>query len=144
MATHIATRRKIAAANKAKVIELLYWNEMQYCTFQYECGLAYLRHYITHDQWGQDMLQRSKMFWAWWLNQWAMRDNDFVCQFTEGMAVNDDGVLQGWLSPGNLRIFYRYAHDPATLASDIYPNRVVLDESYNQMIASLIKDEVHA
>lgn len=135
MPTSIEAQKMIATSLKEKVCSWLGWDELQYCTFQYESGLLYLQHYITHDQWGQDMLQRSKYFWNWWKAQWTSRDASF-CDTESGS--------QPPLSRGNLVIVYRHLHDPVALASEIYPNRVVLDESYNQMIVEYLKQEVHA
>lgn len=121
---------------KRTVCKWLQWDEMQYATFQYECGLAYLRHYINQDPWGQDMLQRSRLFWNWWKNQWSSRDASFCDQETE------EGVRA--LGVDNLRRLYLHLHDAAHLASEIYPGRTVLDEGYSLMIRTLIKEEVHA
>lgn len=127
------------------MLEMLQWTDMEYSNFLLECGMAYLHFYLPPaDDWGRKMLQSSKTFWSWWRSQWSQRDNDFVCQFSEGLAVNDSGDLQECYTVENLRIIYQHVNNPATLASDIYPNRVVLDESYNQMICELIKEELHA
>lgn len=134
--THIETRRKIAAALKARVCELLGWDEQQYADFQYECGLRYLRHSIPADNWGQDWLQRAAIFWNWWKNEWCRRDAEF-CEPEEGWHPE-------LLGTENMRRLYHHEHNPIVLASEIYPNRVVLDESYNQMISELIKETVNA
>lgn len=136
MSTTHNTRKKIAAQNKATVMAWLQWDELAYATFQYECGLAYLGHYITHDKWGQDMLQRSAIFWNWWKLQWDYRDTAFCDEEETGLMLR--------LGSKHCRSLYYHLHNPATLASDIYPNRVVLDESYNQMIHSLINETSHA
>lgn len=134
---HIATRKEKAKQLKAVVIDLLQWDELEYATFQYECGLAYLRHYIPGDNWGQDMLQRSKLFWNWWKNQWTLRDESF-CAMDSEVPTSRVGI-----STENLRRLYLHLHDAAILASDIYPNRVVLEESYSQMIEELNKEALH-
>lgn len=120
---------------KAVVIKLLQWTELEYAQFQYESGLAYLRHYIPTDKWGQDMLQRSKLFWNWWKNQWLLRE--------EGFYYMENEVQMDKISTDNLRRLYCHLHDAATLASEIYPNRTVLDESYNQMIHSIHMEELY-
>jgi len=135
--SQIAQRREQAAKTKAVVMTLLQWTELEYAEFQYESGLAYLRHYIPWDKWGQDMLQRSKLFWNWWKNQWALRDESF-CAMDSEVPTSEVGI-----STANLRRLYYHLHDAAILASDIYPNRTVLEESYNQMIHQLNKEEIH-
>jgi len=120
---------------KAAICELLNWDEMQYGQFQYESGLAYLRHYIIGDGWGQDLLQRTKLFWSWWKAQWAIRDRAFL--------------LEQEVELSRLRIetrlsLYRHLHNASILASEIYPGRMIMDESYNQMIHTLINENQHA
>ena len=132
--THIAKRKQKAQALKQGIEQLLGWSQFEYGNFQYECGLAYLRHYITHDQWGQDMLQRSRLFWNWWKNQWAFRDEAFLAEHAEGLnKVRMETRIT----------MYKYVHDAAMLASEIYPNRTVLDESYCMMIDELHKEILH-
>lgn len=126
---HINSRKRVAQALKKTVCQWLQWDELQYGTFQYESGLTYLRFYIPGDDWGQDMLQRSPLFWNWWKNQWSQRDANFC-------DVEDD---QKNMSVVNLRRHYKHLHDPAALASEIYPGRTVLDDTYCAMIHSLQK-----
>lgn len=133
--SNLAIRKEQANKVKAVVMQLLQWSELEYANFQYESGLAYLRHYIPTDKWGQDMLQRSRLFWNWWKNQWLLRDECFL-------AVGKE-ILTNAVSTENLRRLYFHDHNPATLASEIYPNRTVLDESYNQMIHSIHTEELH-
>jgi hypothetical protein len=49
--THIQQRRQQAHDQKHEVIKLLNWSEQTYCDHQYNCGLAYLNHYIPADPW---------------------------------------------------------------------------------------------
>jgi hypothetical protein len=126
-------RAKVQDALKATVCRWLGWSELEYGQFQYEMGLAYLRFYISGDQWGQDLLQRTRLFWAWWKNEWMARDMTF--------CNNENGRPP--MSTGNLVRRYRHLHDATTLASDIYPGRMIMEESYSQMIGSLIKEVQH-
>lgn len=106
---------------KDSIIKMLHWSEMNYAEFMYETGLAYLQHYILGDEYGIAALERSRIFWSWWRNHWAQRDQRFMAN----------------ISPANYATaekFYRWWNDPKHLAGNIWPNSVILDESYAQMI----------
>lgn len=106
------------------VRRLLGWTEFTYYQFQYETGLAYLDKYIPHDPAGIDIIVRSKMFWNWWKNHWAIRDE----QFLEMMQNNNSDAEE----------LYINMHHPELLTQTIYPNASVLEESYAQMIGNII------
>jgi len=106
------------------VRRLLGWTEQQYCDFQYESGLEYLQAYIPDDQHGIDMLSRSRIFWNWWKNHWAMRDEQFISVAEE-------------YTKGNEKL-YRTMNSSKALTSKIYPNAAVLEESYAVMIDNII------
>lgn len=133
--SHLASRKEQAKKMKAVVIQLLKWDELEYAMFQYESGLAYLRFYIPWDKEGQRMLEESELFWNWWKNQWLLRDEDF-CGLYKQILLDKYGVE-------NLRRTYLRMNDAEYLASEIYPNKAVLDESYNQMIHQLHKEVLH-
>jgi len=135
MATLINIQQQKAQALKERITTVLHWTELEYTEFQYEAGLLYLRHYIPQDTWGQDMLQRSRLFWNWWKAQWVLRDDQFC--FKHGNRLHEVRLE-------NRRVYYRYVHDAATLASEIYPGRLVLDDGYCTMISQVIKEELNA
>lgn len=129
--THIAQRKEQALSQQQQVQRLLFWSEEQYAWFQYETGLAYLKFYIRFE-YGRKQLEERKTFWNWWKNHWNNRDAQFLgLQFLQELSVAE-------------RIdIYTDMHDARTLAAEIYPNGVVLGDSYKQMIQQLI-DETHA
>ena len=132
---NIKSRKAKADRLKATICGLLQWDDLTYAEFQYDMGLFYLRQYIPQDKWGQDLLQRTRLFWNWWKTQWTNRDDAYL-------SVNGESLQ--CISLENRRRIYRHLHDAGTLASEIYPGRVVLEDTYNEMIASLIKTEAHA
>ena len=107
---------------------MLYWDELQYAEFQYESGLAYLNFYIPNDAMAVDAISRSSTYWRWWINQWNKRDE----QFLDTAFLSIEARLA----------IYTELHDARTLAAEIYPNGVVLADSYKAMIGSYIKQEV--
>jgi hypothetical protein len=68
---------------------------------------------------------RSRIFWNWWKLHWYARDKAFADSYYKLMRL--DCVQE----------IYESVHDARTLASSIYPNGVVLEESYAIMIEQL-------
>jgi hypothetical protein len=132
--TRTNSQAAVAQSLKETVCKWLGWSELEYGQFQYDQGLAYLRHYLPGDRWSHGLLERKRLFWAWWKNHWSARDASF-CDIETGHPR---------MSRTNLTIIYKALHDGGTLASDIYPGRIVLEDSYSEMICSLIKEESNA
>jgi hypothetical protein len=111
-------------AVKTAVCELLAWDELAYTQFQYDMGNAYLQYYLPKDVQGVNLLTRDRMFWAWWVNHWIARDEQFVNSIT-GKPVSRRVLL----------CLYLGLNDPATLATEIYPNGVILGEFFEKYMA---------
>jgi len=123
-------RKDRAITLMRKVCRELKWTETDYCQFQYEQGIAYLTHYLNHDEYSIQVMERHGNFWNWWKNHWTNRDEKFIEQIVNTtFSVKDNQEL------------YRDVHDAETLAQCIYPNGVVLNESYADMVTELIKHE---
>lgn len=124
---HIKQRQQTA---KHRVIQLLGWDELRYAEMQYRTGRQYLQSYIPNDPDGIDALERSRIFWAWWKNQWLIRDTAWL---------NTDIAKVSRLSA---RRIYAYMHNAEALVHSIYPNGTVLEESYAKMIDNFNKEVV--
>lgn len=98
----------------------------------YEAGVEYLEHYIPGDDYGIRTMVCSGSYWAWWRMNWESRDRAFVAQNFDGLSFR------------NRRDIYNGLHDAAVLASSIYPGRVVLDNSYAEMIQRMFDAETPA
>jgi hypothetical protein len=124
--SHTAKQRAIAKLIKARVIEILNWDELSYGEYVYKSGRAYLQAYIPNDPQGIDSLIESKIYWKWWRNHWMQRDAEFVNEAHD-------------MSVAVRRVRYREIHDPQALAKEIYPNATILSASYSKMIGDFIK-----
>jgi hypothetical protein len=119
-----------AIALKQRVAKTLRWTDLQYATYQYEQGCAYLMKYLNGDGYSVSVMERSRIFWNWWKNHWMNRDEGFL----EFVANTVYGLE-------DLRTFYSDVHDAETLAACIYPNGVILNESYAVMVAEFVGHE---
>lgn len=102
---------------KKHVCKMLNWTEMQFAEYQYQNGIAYLMWYLPCDDWARQQLERSKLYWSWFKNQWTLHDESllsFQISLTE-------------CSHRTLMQLYDDLHCPRALAVDVKPNRVVLD-----------------
>lgn len=128
-----------AQAAMQSIMQLLYWSNHQYTTFQYESGLAYLRLYLHHDSYGIAHLERSKVFWNWWKNHWVLRDKKFL-QLANNPPLGDGGGANiEWLISQ-----YTNLHNAIALAESIYPEGFILNETYAAMMQQFIDDTMQA
>lgn len=111
---------------KQEVCRMLEFDEQQYADMQFKAGCQYLQAYIPNDPTGIDQLLEQPIYWNWWRNHWAMRDEQFCYGHVEclGMKLRTD--------------LYHQLHNPNILASEIRPNGVILRLAYAGMI-----DNVH-
>jgi hypothetical protein len=121
---------------KALLMKLLDWDEFEYNHYQFESAFDYLDKVRQIDRFGICMLTTTKTFWIWWNNQWDRRNkiliNDF--QLDKITWIPDHGTVLF------VRQEYALTHYIKTL--NIYPNRIVMEESYDGMINQLMKTHV--
>jgi hypothetical protein len=79
------------------------------------------------------VMECSAIFWNWWKNHYTNRDENFIEQVVNTTFTRDE-----------VRDIYLDTHDATTLARCIYPNGVVLNESYALMVTDLVKHETHS
>lgn len=125
-------RENRAQRLKAAVCELLKWREEQYADFVWQCGTRYLQAYLKGDEHSVKQLEYNRVFWTWWKNHWANRDEDFLLLNKHRPVDNIDIRVQ----------LYEHYNDGVQLARSIHPNSVVLNDSYASMMDELVADEV--
>lgn len=112
--THISCMRETAARVKASVCELLQWDEMDYAQYQYSNGITYLHWLLLGDNEARDYLERSKLFWNWWKNQWVIHDIVFLDSDVETMELEE------------VQKFYHRFHCAKTTAYEVKPRKEIL------------------
>lgn len=124
--TKQATAAAVNVSIRSRVLSLLHWDEFKYGQFQYDQGLQYLKDNLLggDDTW-VDELSRSKIFWKWWINQWNMRDQQFI---TNGVSDNLH----------NRVVYYKYLNSVDTLHCK--PHKSVLEETYAVMMQQFIDE----
>lgn len=114
--------KKEILTNAQHIQQLLHWDELAYNQYIYECGMQYLHEYIVSEPLAIAALERSRIFWAWWRNHWSIRDKQFLAKVN--IHAPADGILK----------FYEHFNNPRKLARSVWPNAVVLHDSYARMI----------
>lgn len=124
--TLVQQQQQKAQSLQQRICKLMHWDDEDYALFQYETGLQYLAEYIPNDRFGAEQLTRSKVYWNWWKNQWAMRDEAFIEMVKPHWRYDD--------------IVYVYLdeHNPSILIGTTHPSAVVLNQSYAEMIQQVI------
>lgn len=125
------SRKEKAHGLKRAVCELLNWTELQYGEYVFERGTEYLHVYLQGDEYAIQVLERSPIFWAWWKNHFAKRDESFLMLHRSTPIRSLEIRLQ----------LYHHYNEPKMLAESIHPNSVVLNESYALMIKEVITHE---
>lgn len=97
--------------NKESIIKALRITEMQYAETVEQFGYNWIKQRFCDMDVVVDGLSRSKMFWAWWKNQWEIRDEQFVRE-TNIALINEELKGQTLLVSRNL---YVELHNPQTL-----------------------------
>lgn len=64
--------------NRVLICALIGWSEEQYAQHQYQSGLDFIKYYLPFDEQAQRVLEGNKMFWCWWRNRWALRDEGIL------------------------------------------------------------------
>lgn len=121
--------QKRADSLKRKVCAELRWTDLQYNEYQFQQGHDYLMAYLKADAYSVRVMERTRIFWSWWRNHWTNRDEGFM-----------EFVTNTTYSVAEMREFYGDVHDAHLLAECIYPNGVILNESYANMITELIDE----
>jgi len=118
--------------NKQIICRILELSDQDYGNMVFEQAYAYMQKIIPTDHVGMDYLSKNALFWAWWENQWNRRDAIFINRWKLSTInyILQPPVLR------SLKAEYYEAHDIETL--NIYPNRIVMDETYAIMIGQLI------
>ncbi|SFB80970.1 hypothetical protein SAMN05421780_101576 [Flexibacter flexilis DSM 6793] len=70
-------RKLLMQVNQAEVCRKLGWSEEQYNELQLETGLQFLQLYSLPEY------ADNKVFWAWFRNQWDMRDERFLLSISQ-------------------------------------------------------------
>lgn len=118
--THIEQQRKLNKRNKQLVQQLLAWDDLQYGTFQYNCGIEYLRWSLQLDEYWIDALIRVEAFWKWWINAWNLREQRMFIPHAK--SYNNTERLK----------LYKQIHTYRFI--DSHPSKKALEEAYSIMI----------
>lgn len=96
-----------------------------YYIIQFNAGMRYLHHYVRHGNAEVRSRQISEIsktaiYWMWWVNQWNLRDAEFLRQYAldEAMASRLTDELRN-----ELRALYYEQHAVETMIA--YPGQVV-------------------
>ena len=127
--THLQQRMTTSQRCQKRIMRLLHWDEEQYCWYKYQHGLDYLHELHNGDQYIIAQMECSAIFWSWWKNQWTLREEVYLDEADMFERIHLDYRLASYDALNNVK----------ELATDIHPNGVVMDESYDSMMQELMK-----
>ena len=127
--SQIARRTKQLSTLQEQVQHILGWDELQYCTLQFETGLDFITAYCGYIPQFSERVAYNAIFWKWWRNQYGEIDEIFVENWHKVDGRFEIGYWYGMMHNGN------------AIASERHPHAGIIDDSYCKMINELISDE---
>src|SRR5207253_685449 len=128
-----------ATSNKLQeILEILDWKEEVWSQFVYNTGLQYLYIRYAADAITPEVLNRSRLFWNWWKNQWQIRDEAFLDKETKGFLPLQKLPLRKSVMQ------YFLLHDARGLVNEIWPNRDIVDGAYSEVIHTFFNPTTEA
>ncbi len=116
--SHTEEQKLQRKKNEVRCCHWLNCSPEQYANITYEYGLRYLRETLDISEENIRFLEDQKLFWAWWKNEWNLR--------------NEREFLPKVETADHKRALYLEIHNPANLTCEI-PS-VILSESYTELI----------
>lgn len=116
-----------ATHNRQYILRKLEISDLRYCQEVEDVGYMYLHRYFSYSPEAIESASKSELFWKWWINQWEIRDNEFVQQTCFRMP---------WPKETQRRIYDSF-HDVKQIS--IVPNRFVIDEIRKLMNEKIIQ-----
>lgn len=127
------------AAAKLEAADWLNWSEEKMNEFQYDCGIAWLKHYLQYAA-DADMVSGTREFWNWWRLQWYLRDKEWLNLCQQAYWANKTGgfglspevreKMCKVVMPDQRKSMYRLLHQPDVLADERTEEGARLAASY--------------
>ena len=117
-------QKDLAASVAESIIELLHWEDMDYYNLQFDMGVAYIRWWLPANEEFAQKAIKHELFWKWWGNQWAIRDEAWL-----NHKVPDNELPWDFYTAEQLRAVYARLHNP---------RKIVLERTPGDVITSII------
>jgi hypothetical protein len=121
---HVEVMSRKYAANKALLLVECNISADAYNVHVYNQAIAWIRANIWNCDDMVDALTEQPMFWAWWINQWNMREDAYIHEYLEYIISGDDfsDILHhGWVGIHNVNAINVNIQQPEWL-QDAYNN----------------------
>lgn len=115
-------------ANQQLICQSLGLTDLDYSTMVFEYSNQWMKRYFFNDEIMIKALEKSPMFWAWWKNQWQIRDEQFITMCSLNQI---DEVLEGTCRTVAIEL-YEAEHDAHKLI--VFPNKLVRMEAGREII----------
>ena len=119
------------------ICELVNITHDTYVQNQYVIGCEYAER-ITNDVQVAEALQMNALYWAWFKNEWLLRDENFIRKAQQSnYSVAADGTLVH--TPITYLPAWQLEHNVHYLLSELEPQGQKMHASYAQLIGRIIK-----
>ena len=125
--TCIQERRDTLLSIASQICFALHIKEDKYYTWIFEMGCRYLEILIPDDMEARQQISNSPIYWGWWKNHWAVRDEAWLIEID--IIDTDEECFE----------LYKRLHNPRRLVSSVGYYGQRLNDSYATMIGALNK-----
>lgn len=87
---HVEVMARKYQANKAILLQECHVSEDAYNLTIFNSAIAWIRANVWDDNDMVDALTNQPEFWAWWVNQWNMREDALIHEYLEYIISEDD------------------------------------------------------
>jgi hypothetical protein len=128
--TRTLITKRVYADNKIIIMKQMDMDEQIYNQQVYDTAVAWIKHHVWNDDEMVRCLTEQKEFWTWWLNQWNIRDAEFVYEFVQYLVSEQDFSQY-------LRDMWNFTHRADRINITLQP--AWSDEQYGRIINKAFK-----
>lgn len=113
----------VKTVNKQLIYAALGFNDSSYHQLVFDTGMSWIRdRFSLNDEEITYVVAKSQQFWAWWRNQWELRDAQFVFECS---LDKQELPLTGDTKEMGLHLYHEL-HQAKNIR--VYPNRFVISD----------------
>ncbi len=85
--------------NKAWILSCTFTSEEAYHSMQFNTAIAWLRYAVIADEDVVNKILAHPLFKPWWINQWNIRDEDWLCEWMQFVVADghEEMLKEVWL-----------------------------------------------
>ena len=133
---HVAVMQRKYLQNKADILEAIGLSEEAYHVLQFNTAIAWIRKEIWNDEDVVSYVTNQPLFWAWWVNQWNMREDAFL---SDHLLLHLFAGVSTILNRADLRLEWELLHHLNNI--NIKASPLWATKAFENFVNNLIKHQ---